>query len=87
MANASPSGLAIVHDVLFMAALRGQRLWRMQITGNSTTAPVAYFDGTYGRLRTVEPAPDGGLWLTNSSGDKDSTPNNSKDAIFHVQLN
>jgi glucose/arabinose dehydrogenase len=87
VANASPSGLAIVHDVLFMAALRGQRLYRMQITGDSTTKPVAYFDGTYGRLRTVEPAPDGGLWLTDSSGDKDSTPNNSKDAIFHVQLN
>jgi glucose/arabinose dehydrogenase len=87
VSNASPSGLAIVHDTLFMAALRGQRLYRMEITGNSTTKPVAYFNGTYGRLRTVEPAPDGGLWLTNSSGDKDSTGNNSKDAIFHVQLN
>jgi hypothetical protein len=34
----------------------------------------------------VEPAPDGGLWLSNSSGDKDSTPNNSNDVVLHVQL-
>lgn len=86
VANASPSGLACVHDVLFMAALRGQRLWRMQITGDTTTRPVAYFQGEYGRLRTVEASPDGGLWLTNSSGDKDSTPGNSNDEILHIQL-
>ncbi|AHI00049.1 PQQ-dependent sugar dehydrogenase [Kutzneria viridogrisea] len=87
VSSASPSGLAIVHDTLYMAALRGQRLYVMKINGAGTSNPVAYFSGTYGRLRTVEPAADGGLWLTNSSGDKDSTPNNSNDAIYHVQLN
>ena len=45
-----------------------------------------FFSGTFGRLRTVEPAPDGGMWMTNSSGDKDSTPNNSNDKVWHVQL-
>ena len=36
-----------------------------------------------GRLRF---GPDGGLWVTTSSGDKDSTPNNSNDKILHVAL-
>ncbi len=46
-----------------------------------------YFNGTYGRLRTVEPAPDSGLWLTTSNdGDKDSIPNNSNERILHVVL-
>jgi len=70
-----------------MAALRGERLYRMRITGNSTDTPVAFFQGTYGRLRTVKPSPDGGLWLTTSNGDKDSTGNNSSTKILHVALN
>jgi glucose/arabinose dehydrogenase len=87
VAAASPSGLTIVHDTLYMAALRGTQLFRMSITGCTTTAPQAYFTGTYGRLRTVEKAPDGGLWLTTSNGgDKDSIPNNSNNVILHVQL-
>ncbi|MFD1048697.1 PQQ-dependent sugar dehydrogenase, partial [Kibdelosporangium lantanae] len=87
VSDASPSGLAIVNDTLFMAALRGERLYRMKITGSTTDTPKAYFQGTYGRLRTVEPSPDGGLWLTTSNGDKDSTGNNSNTQILHVALN
>jgi glucose/arabinose dehydrogenase len=85
--SCSPSGLAIVNDTLFMACLKGERLYRMKINGNGTDTPVAYFQGTYGRLRTVEPSPDGGLWLTTSNGDKDSTGNNSSTKILHVALN
>jgi glucose/arabinose dehydrogenase len=87
VAQASPSGLAIVHNTLYMAALRGARLWVMHIQGNGTSKPQAFFSGQFGRLRTVEPSPDGGLWLTTSSGDKDSTPNNSNDKVLHVALN
>jgi glucose/arabinose dehydrogenase len=82
----SPSGIAIVRDTIFMAALVGQRVYRMTINGDSVSAPTSHFQGTYGRLRTVEPSPDGGLWLTSSNGDKDSTPNNSNTKILHVEL-
>ncbi len=88
VSSASPGGLTIVNDTLFMSCLRGERLYRMKINGNGTDNPVAYFQGTYGRLRTVEPNPvTGGLWLTTSNGDKDSTGNNSNTRILNVALN
>jgi glucose/arabinose dehydrogenase len=47
----------------------------------------SFFVGTFGRLRTVEPTPDGNIWTaTSNGGDKDSTPNNSNNRIFKVIL-
>ncbi len=86
-ADGSCSGIAIVRDVLYVACERGTRMYREVISGSDLTNVQTYFNGTYGRLRTVEPAPDGGLWLTTSNnGDKDSIPNNSNERIFHVAL-
>jgi glucose/arabinose dehydrogenase len=83
----SCSGITVVRDVLYIACARGARMYRAPINGASLGAAQQYFVGTYGRLRTVEPAPDGGLWLTTTTtGDKDSTPNNSNEKILHVQL-
>ena len=86
VAEASPSGLAIVRNTLFMCALRGMRLWVMKIQGAGTSTPKDFFAGQFGRMRTVEPSPDGDIWVTTSSGDKDSTPNNGNDKILHVNL-
>ncbi|MEU4401239.1 PQQ-dependent sugar dehydrogenase [Micromonospora orduensis] len=86
-AEGSCSGITIVRDALYVACGRGARLYRAVISGSSLTNVQTYFSGTYGRLRTVEPAPDGGLWLTTTNqGDKDSTPNNSNERILHVTL-
>jgi glucose/arabinose dehydrogenase len=86
-ADGSCSGIAVVRDALYVACERGTRMYRAQITGSDLTDVQQYFSGTYGRLRTVEPAPDGGLWLTTTNnGDKDSVPNNSDERIFHVTL-
>ncbi|HEU4421179.1 MAG TPA: PQQ-dependent sugar dehydrogenase, partial [Pilimelia sp.] len=71
VASASPSGLEIVNDWIYMAAVRGERLWVMRITGNmSTDTPRAFFNGRWGRLRTVVKTPDGGMWLTSTNNDK-----------------
>ncbi|MFG2050813.1 PQQ-dependent sugar dehydrogenase [Micromonospora sp. NPDC048935] len=86
-ADGSCSGIAIVRDALYVACARGARMYRAVISGSGLTNVQTYFNGTYGRLRTVEPAPDGGLWLTTTTvGDKDSTPNNSNEKILHVTL-
>ena len=50
-----------------MAALRGNRLWRIAVDRRATPrSPEAFFVGEYGRMRTVVVAPDGTLWLTTS---------------------
>ncbi|MDG4756387.1 PQQ-dependent sugar dehydrogenase [Micromonospora sp. WMMD710] len=86
-AEGSCSGITIVRDALYVACARGARMYRAAISGSSLTNVQTYFSGTYGRLRTVEPAPDGGLWLTTTNqGDKDSTPNNSNERVLHVTL-
>jgi glucose/arabinose dehydrogenase len=83
----SCSGITVVGDGLYVACGRGTRMYRMTISGDSLTDQQIYFNGTYGRLRTVEPAPGGGLWLTTTNeGDKDSIPNNSNERIFRVAL-
>jgi glucose/arabinose dehydrogenase len=84
----SCSGIAVVKDVLYVACLRGTRLYREVISGTSLTMVTPYLVGTYGRLRTVEPDAAGrGLWLTTSTvGDKDSVAGNSDETILHVGL-
>ncbi len=87
VAEGSCSGIAIVRDALYIACERGARMYREVISGDSLTSQQQYFVGTYGRLRTIEPAPDGGLWLTTTNyGDKDSIANNSNEKILHVAL-
>jgi hypothetical protein len=52
-----------------MAALRGERLWTIPLTGDGVGDPSAEFADRHGRLRTVAVAPDGALWLTTSNTD------------------
>jgi glucose/arabinose dehydrogenase len=87
VAEGSCSGIAVVRTGLYIACERGTRLYRAEISGDSLTDVQQYLNGTYGRLRTVEPSADGGLWLTTSNyGDKDSIPNNSNESILEVEL-
>jgi glucose/arabinose dehydrogenase len=68
--EASPSGLAHWRGALYLAALRGERLWRVPVDGQGKTgAPESLLQGTYGRLRTVAVAPDGSLWVATSNRD------------------
>jgi chitodextrinase len=84
----SCSGIAIIRDSLYVACLAGKRLYRGDIRGDNLANVQQFFVGTYDRLRTVEPAVDGNLWMTNSDavGDKDSIPNNTDTKIFKVIL-
>lgn len=87
--EASPSGLAYASGHLWMAALQGERLWRITVAGGQVTDPTAYFDGAqagdYGRLRTVVRAPDGRLWLTTSNEDGRGTPAAEDDRILLIE--
>lgn len=68
-AEASPSGVEIVDDVAYIAALRGERLWTVPVLGGEVGGePEAVLVDEIGRIRTVEAAPDGWLWVTTSNG-------------------
>jgi glucose/arabinose dehydrogenase len=86
--SGSCSGIAIIRNILYIACEKGTRLYRAEITaGGSMNNTQSFFVGTFGRLRTVEPTPDGNMWMaTSNGGDKDSTPNNSNNRIFKVIL-
>ncbi|MFE0588278.1 PQQ-dependent sugar dehydrogenase [Micromonospora echinospora] len=82
-AQASPSGAAIVGNRLYVAALRGTRLWNVPLTtSGGAGTPVAELVGTYGRLRTVEYGPDGYLWVTTSNRDGRGSPAATDDRVL-----
>ncbi|PWK86493.1 glucose/arabinose dehydrogenase [Lentzea atacamensis] len=82
--QASPSGLTIINDYVFVATTVGQRIYRMRIDANGNLVEQqTYFQGTYGRLRTVEVDKEGDIWLTTST-DKDGSPGN--DRIMHIDI-
>ncbi|WP_083897836.1 PQQ-dependent sugar dehydrogenase [Nocardia vinacea] len=66
--EASPSGIAISGDTLYVAALRGERLWTVPLHDGTLGTPQTQLPDL-GRLRTVTIAPDGALWLTTSNTD------------------
>jgi glucose/arabinose dehydrogenase len=58
---------------LFVAALRGQRLWRFRLSADATEVVEgeALLVGEHGRLRQVTQAPDGSLWILTGNGGGD----------------
>ncbi|AXK31853.1 PQQ-dependent sugar dehydrogenase [Streptomyces armeniacus] len=89
--DASPSGIAVAGGAVWMGALGGQRLWRLPVDeGRADGRPVAWFTERYGRIRTVEAAPDGSLWITTSNTDEatwgGTDPRPGDDLILRVAL-
>lgn len=82
---ASPSGLAHLDGRLWLGALRGERLWRVDVDGKRARKPRAFFVGDHGRLRTVVAAPDGTLWVTTSNRDGRGTPTEGDDKILRIR--
>ncbi|MEV0286036.1 MULTISPECIES: PQQ-dependent sugar dehydrogenase [unclassified Kribbella] len=85
--DASPSGIAFAQGHVFMASLRGERLWAIPVAGGKRTGePQAFFTGQFGRLRTVETAPDGSLWLTTSNTDGRGDTRDGDDRILRITI-
>lgn len=85
--EASPSGIAYADGAVWMAGLGGERLWRIATDGERVVGePEAFFTGEYGRLRTIEVAPDGSLWLTTSNTDGRGEVRDGDDRILRLTL-
>lgn len=85
--DASPSGIAILDDVVYLAGLKGERLWQAPIEGSTVGEPKAYFQGKYGRLRTVVVAGPGELWLVTNATDGRGSPGKGDDRVLRVMMN
>ncbi|MGW0227492.1 PQQ-dependent sugar dehydrogenase [Actinopolymorpha singaporensis] len=85
--DASPSGLTYADGSMWLASLRGERLWRVPVAGGRVTgASKAFLVGTYGRLRHVARAPDGSLWLLTNNTDGRVSPRPGDDRILRLRL-
>jgi glucose/arabinose dehydrogenase len=85
--EASPSGLAYWQGDLWMAGLRGERLWQIPVEGTETGDPVAHFEGEFGRLRTVVVSSDGqSLLMTGSNTDGRGDPKEGDDRLWQIRL-
>ncbi|MFF7890505.1 PQQ-dependent sugar dehydrogenase [Streptomyces sp. NPDC007907] len=86
-AEASPSGIAYAQGSVWMAGLRGKRLWRVPLDGTAASAePQAFLEGEYGRLRTVVAAGADRLWLVTSNTDGRGDPKAGDDRILELRV-
>ncbi|MFF5272935.1 PQQ-dependent sugar dehydrogenase [Streptomyces sp. NPDC000133] len=88
--EASPSGIAFAQGSIWMAGLRGERLWRIPLSENPDKEPLAapqsFLKGEYGRLRTVLAAGGNRLWLVTSNTDTRGTPEPGDDRALVLEV-
>jgi len=91
--EASPSGVEILkggaipqwEGDFFMAALRGQRLYRLDLDDSGAVVDQEeLLQGEAGRLRHVAQAPDGSLWILTSNRDGRGNPIPDDDRILRL---
>ena len=82
----SPSGIAIARGRAWVGALRGTALWSVRLDGRHRRHKVRHFYNVFGRIRTVQKAPDGSLWISTSNQDGRGTPAATDDRIIRIRV-
>lgn len=84
--QASPSGLAAVGNTLFVAALRGERVWMLDVGPEGMIGdPQPLWIGEFGRIRDAA-VDDDELLLLTSNTDGRGTPAGDDDRLLSVPL-
>jgi glucose/arabinose dehydrogenase len=81
--DASPSGIAVVGDTVFMAGLGGERLWTIGFDG---AAQEWYQGGQLGRVRDVVRGPGSSVYLLTNNTDGRGTARDGDDVLYQVGL-
>lgn len=84
--ESSPSGIAVTDDGVWLAALRGERLWFVPLHDDGHVGSAQEHDLGLGRLRHVTVAPDGSLWVMTSNTDGRGDPRTGDDQIIRFTL-
>lgn len=80
--EASPSGIAIAGTTLYMASLRGERLWEVKLDGEPSAH--ARLTNQLGRLRDVASTTDGRLLVLTNNTDGRGDPKPGDDRIVET---
>lgn len=82
--EASPSGIAVTDAGVWVASLRGERLWYVPLEEDGSTGePRDYLD--IGRLRAVTTTPEDELWVVTSNTDGRGEPEEEDDRIVRLE--
>jgi glucose/arabinose dehydrogenase len=94
--EASPSGIAVTEEAVYLASLRGERLWRVPLLGEPSAVadgespgfgePQALLEGEFGRLRAVHAGADGELYVLTNNTDGRGVPSENDDRLLRVTL-
>jgi glucose/arabinose dehydrogenase len=84
--SCSPSGVAIANGRAWVGALRGEALMEVVLNGPDRRRKRRHFAHDFGRIRTVQEAPDGSLWITTSNRDGRGDPGRNDDRVIRIRL-
>lgn len=79
---ASPSGLAVIGDTIYIANLRGRVLRAVPVDDPSTAKE--YLSGEFGRLRAVLEGSDGEVWVVTNNTDGRGDPAPGDDRVIAI---
>ncbi len=77
----APSGAVFYQGNIFFTGLRGEALYRYNISDKSIKE---YFKGDFGRLRTVKIGPDNNFYILTNNTDGRGTPKQGDDKLIKI---
>lgn len=84
--EASPSGVAVTNEAIYVAALRGERVWRIPLTTTGIGTPHVLIDDV-GRVRHVEIGPDGALYILTNNAANQGSRAGERDRLLRLEVN
>lgn len=93
--EASPSGIAAVGDLIFIASLRGSQIWTVDTALLDTEKSVLYSDeaeaiwsltADYGRIRDVVSGPERSVWFITNNTDGRGNPGQTDDRLVEMRI-
>lgn len=79
----APSGAVFFDGSILFAGLRGETLYKAEINDTQVTLK-RYFQGQFGRLRTVTVGPDGFLYILTNNTDGRGNPREGDDKLIKI---
>lgn len=84
-AAASPSGIAVTDEAVYVAMLRGAAIYRVPLTADGVGEPQVLIDDL-GRVRDVSVGPDGALYALTNNTDGRGQPREGDDRIVRIEI-